>query len=77
MEFKYLAQLTGKGEYFRISDKVMDLMELEQGRTLTPAMVPDNDGNPVEKLMKDQDTGLWNANWYLQGGKMFGSKLTK
>jgi hypothetical protein len=77
MEFKYLAQLTGKAKYFHDSDRVMDLMEEEQGKTLTPEMVPNENGELVEKWTADQDSGLWTTNWYLQDGTMFGSKLTK
>jgi hypothetical protein len=77
MEFKYLAQLTGKAKYFRDSDKVMDLMQEEQGKTLTPEMVPNENGELVEKLTADQDTGLWTLHWNLQNGKMFSGKLTK
>jgi hypothetical protein len=76
MEFKYLAQLTGKAKYFHNSDKVMDFMQQEQGKTLVPGMVRTENGELVEKLI-DEDTGLWTTHWYLEDGKMFGSKLTK
>ncbi|KAG8784506.1 hypothetical protein FRC15_003175 [Serendipita sp. 397] len=75
MEFKYLAHLTKEAVYFNKSDKVMDLMQEQQGQTPARAMVKEN-GTMVEKIMNDQNTGLWTIRWYVEDGKMYGNTIS-
>lgn len=77
MEFKYLSHLTQNPDYFIKSDKVMDLMEQQQGKTPKPVWMTNSQGKTVEQVSSDHgdNTGLWTNHWYVEDGKMFGSEL--
>lgn len=74
MEFKYLSHLTGDPKYFMNSQKVMDVMEKEQGRTPARIKKTGADGVITEDLTQDGKTGLWTNDFRLTDGQMFGSK---
>jgi beta-glucanase (GH16 family) len=73
MEFKYLSHLTHEPSYFLKSDKVMEIMEREQGKTMTRGTVTLDDGSTEERMVPGHDTGLWTTQFYLADGKMYGS----
>lgn len=66
MEFKYLAKITGKSEYFSKVDKVMDIMKKEQW---TAKGAGGNSGN-------GRNEGLWAVRWDVRTGKGLGESAT-
>ncbi|KAF8314087.1 seven-hairpin glycosidase [Clavulina sp. PMI_390] len=72
MEFKYLAHLTGKQEYFFKSDKVIDIMEREQW------VAPGTDkpqGVTYQNIGNGANTGMWATRWDSKNGKGMGGEL--
>lgn len=66
MEYKYLAHITGKSEYFKKVDKVMDILEREQW---TAKGYTGNAGN-------GRNEGLWAVRWDVTTGKGLGDSAT-
>lgn len=77
MEFKYLSHLTGDSAYYLKSDKVMDIMEQQQGKTPKPTWKTNTAGKTVEVLSyenDDHDTGLWTNRFHVDDARMFGGR---
>ncbi|KIM22542.1 glycoside hydrolase family 47 protein [Serendipita vermifera MAFF 305830] len=76
MEYKYLSHVTGDPSYFRLSQRVMEVMEQEQGKTPARVSTKKPDGTVEEELSTKQQTGLWLNSFYLDNGEMFGSSVS-
>ncbi|PVG03578.1 seven-hairpin glycosidase [Serendipita vermifera] len=76
MEFKYLSHLTHESTYFFKSDRVMEIMEREQGKTMTRGTVTLENGKTEERMVPGHDSGLWTTQFHLEDGKMYGTQIS-
>lgn len=70
VEYKYLAHLTGNPEYFTKTEKVMELMEKHQGKTLRVETTLDSGVSTM--VLSDERSGLWSNHWFTVDGSMSG-----
>lgn len=72
LEYKYLAHLTEEPDYFFKSDKVMEIMEREQGKTFKINISTILGSSTATQIVPEERSGLWLTHWFVSDGRMYG-----